>query len=466
MKVGYARVSTREQSENSHALEQQCDRLTRAGAEKLYIDIDSGSKDNRPQFNNMMEAVSRGQIQKIIVTRLDRLTRSLPTLRKTISDLKKYQCQLSALDDSVDTDTAAGRFQINMLGALAEMETDRLSERVRHGYKHLRNNKMPIRIPFGYTKKKNQYSLDTEAFLCLIESKREMSKAEIGRDMIETFLVVKTLRMTIKLINSKYGIQKFKARRTSPRVFSFSHNGLKYWLNNVTLRGHTYYPSEKTIFYDTHPEECLMSESEYKEITAIFQHNKKHHGFRPQQAIAKYPCSGLVFCDKCGSSMGSHYVDRNKIVRYKCRYSIIKSCSNTQMVGSDKLEAAIAEKLSSRAIEIANIANSSSNSTEKSSPELQRLNQQLFSLKQIPGASSNPAIQEAITQVQNQIGALRHTLLKTEQRNASLESLLQAFSDPEFYLSITEQDRRRLFHELVEKVSVNHGEIIKVRLKI
>ena len=55
--VGYCRVSSREQANNSHALEQQQDRVRLAGVEEILTDVDSGSKDNRPNWKKLQVMV-------------------------------------------------------------------------------------------------------------------------------------------------------------------------------------------------------------------------------------------------------------------------------------------------------------------------------------------------------------------------------------------------------------------------
>ncbi len=84
--VGYCRVSSREQSDNSSALEQQIARVREAGAEEVLIDIESGRsnrEDDRTEFQKIMKLVEQERIE-VIVTRLDRLSRSLPTLRRIL----------------------------------------------------------------------------------------------------------------------------------------------------------------------------------------------------------------------------------------------------------------------------------------------------------------------------------------------------------------------------------------------
>jgi predicted site-specific integrase-resolvase len=73
---GYARVSTQEQALNTHALEQQIERLKQAGCTDIYVDIVSGSKSERPQFSALMALVRQGKVKKIRAIRWDRLTRN------------------------------------------------------------------------------------------------------------------------------------------------------------------------------------------------------------------------------------------------------------------------------------------------------------------------------------------------------------------------------------------------------
>lgn len=148
--VGYARVSSREQAENGHALEQQIARLSGCNCTEILCDVDSGRDDDRPEFNRLISLVRNSSINRVIVTRLDRLTRSLPTLRKMLDLFQQTGVDLVALDDAIDMSTAAGKFHLNMLGALAEMESDRLAERIRHGKEHFRKQKRASHAPFAY----------------------------------------------------------------------------------------------------------------------------------------------------------------------------------------------------------------------------------------------------------------------------------------------------------------------------
>ena len=321
--IGYGRVSSREQAENSHALEQQIQRLKDAGATEILRDVESGSSNDRTSFQKLLTLIKSGLCDEVVVTRLDRLTRSLPTLRTVIDLFKESGVNLRALDDCIDFKSAAGKFHLNMLGALAEMEVDRLGERVRHGWSHLRERKVAMNPPFGYVKISDQHQLDYGLFLCLIDSRQELSKAAIARDIVNAFLEKQTLRLALRQINERYGIQTFahnnepgqsKGGRVAQGVFRFSPGGLCNWLTNPVLQGHLSYLRHKgdraQTHYNTHPDQALITSDEARQIEEIISHNKQVRGFG--STALKYPLSGLIFCGECRSSCYSMTGSRGK----------------------------------------------------------------------------------------------------------------------------------------------------------
>ncbi|MEH1948241.1 MAG: recombinase family protein [Nostoc sp.] len=95
--IAYARVSSRKQAENSAALDRQIARLKAAGAELVSADTESGregKEDQRSNFQQLMQWVRGGLIKRVIITRLDRLSRSLPTLRKVLTEFQESECVL------------------------------------------------------------------------------------------------------------------------------------------------------------------------------------------------------------------------------------------------------------------------------------------------------------------------------------------------------------------------------------
>lgn len=129
MKVGYARVSTRDQE---GSLEGQEAALRAAGCERVFRDRLSGAKRDRPGLAAALDYV-RDSEDTLVVARLDRLGRSLPDALRMVQALSDREVGLQALDVQLDTSTAAGRLMLNMLLALADWERDLLRERTREG---------------------------------------------------------------------------------------------------------------------------------------------------------------------------------------------------------------------------------------------------------------------------------------------------------------------------------------------
>ena len=119
MLSGYARVSTAEQNPDH-----QVDALVRAGVAELdvRIDVASGAKASRPQLDLPLARVRVGDT--LVVTRLDRLGRSVLHLVNLGADLRGRGVGLRVLEQGVDTATAEGRAMFGMLSVLAELQRE------------------------------------------------------------------------------------------------------------------------------------------------------------------------------------------------------------------------------------------------------------------------------------------------------------------------------------------------------
>lgn len=127
MKIGYARVSTEEQS-----LDLQIDALRAAGCTQIFEDKGvTGSARKRPGLDEALQALSEGDT--LVTWRLDRLGRSLPHLIEVVSSLKRKGCGFQSLTEAIDTETAGGRLVFHLMGALAEFERSLIIERTKAG---------------------------------------------------------------------------------------------------------------------------------------------------------------------------------------------------------------------------------------------------------------------------------------------------------------------------------------------
>lgn len=124
---GYARVSSADQD---YSVQEQA--LRQAGCEIIRAEKASGSTRNgRTELDLLLEFLRPGDT--LVVTRVDRLARSIKDLQDIVIDLKKRNVSLRATEQPIDTETAAGKAFFDMLGVFAEFETNLRKERQREG---------------------------------------------------------------------------------------------------------------------------------------------------------------------------------------------------------------------------------------------------------------------------------------------------------------------------------------------
>lgn len=127
MKVGYARVSTSDQN-----LDNQIDALTAFGCDKVFQEKQSGkSADNREQLMLTLDFVREGDV--LVITKLDRMARSVLDLNIIAKRLQDKQVDLKVLTQDIDTTTIYGKLVFNVLGAVAQFERELINERAREG---------------------------------------------------------------------------------------------------------------------------------------------------------------------------------------------------------------------------------------------------------------------------------------------------------------------------------------------
>lgn len=125
--VGYARVSSTGQDYQT-----QVDRLTAAGATKIFSEKQSGLDDDRPELAKCLDYVREGDT--LIVTKLDRLARSASHLHQIVDGLNKDGVGFKVLDDaSLDTTTRTGKLVFGILASIAQFETELRKERQLEG---------------------------------------------------------------------------------------------------------------------------------------------------------------------------------------------------------------------------------------------------------------------------------------------------------------------------------------------
>lgn len=131
MKIGYARVSTKDQS-----LSMQVDALKQAGCTQIHEEIASGAKTARPVLDEIIRNLR--EEDTLVIWKLDRLGRNLAHLIHLTTKLIEKKVGLISLNDPIDTTTSQGRLVFGIFASLAEFERELIRERTNAGLKSAR----------------------------------------------------------------------------------------------------------------------------------------------------------------------------------------------------------------------------------------------------------------------------------------------------------------------------------------
>lgn len=540
--VGYARVSSPEQAEDSQALEQQIARLKEAGATEILSDVESGSKDNRIEFQRLMSLVLEGAIDEVIFTRIDRLTRSLAQLGKCIEIFENSGVNLRILDQQLDLRTPTGKLMARLLGSVAEWETDLLAERVRHGKQHrIREHQANESCPWGYMTPNKRYQLDQrpatpppeenkiafteEEWLQILTNYTDKTVAEIARDCADIFFKERSLQAAVRYISQKYGAVKQpgikKRKKAETTVPCWTTSGLRQWLTNPVLCGHSQYnlwattrknqkpkrnPEKSILTKDTHPDQRLLSEEESAEIRQILAANLNMGGsnfnrdalsgdiYRPYAYL-----SGLVYCYECGAKCTSKS-SAKKYHYFVCRH-VGMGCGNKGSAEKAKIEQSLVGRLILKArLMHEKASRSKSEGWESQALQLLQCGEQTKEVKaqqkQLSGIyfehylesqGRQPERSERLDELQRQyryledypgfdpdIESKKQALwqeIQEEERTVQsllredVESIIFSGNNLLFWDALTNDAKASLYPRLVHKIFVHKGEVKQINFK-
>lgn len=308
----YIRVSTREQAEFGYGLDTQ-EAKCREYAHlfdmdeetiELYKDDGYSAKDlKRPAMQQMMSDVKEGKINKIIVYKLDRLSRRVLDVYALLSLFKEYNCVFIAVLDHLDISTANGRMLVGFLAVISEWEQNTISERTIDGLigKASKGEYPFSRIPFGWEKVNGKLQL----------SKRESTiiKDLASKYVYEAFSIDE-LRLYLE---KEYGFKKnwkaVKSLLTSKRnIGVFEYHGKEY--NDVIPQ--------------------LLDKKLYKKVLEKAKH---HEITKPNRDM--YLFHSLVHCT-CGSRC-EHMCTVKKKDEYKHTYYYYLCPKCNKRVNQDKI---------------------------------------------------------------------------------------------------------------------------------
>ena len=138
MFFGYARVSTNSQARDGNSLEAQIHTLKDAGAEKIFSDVFSGSKNDRPELDKLLKIIQSGDT--LIITKLDRIARSVINGIQLIEKLNDKGVIINVLNMGLIDGSPTGKLIRNIMLSFAEFERDIIKQRTNEGKAIARKN--------------------------------------------------------------------------------------------------------------------------------------------------------------------------------------------------------------------------------------------------------------------------------------------------------------------------------------
>lgn len=299
-KALYGRVSTEDQAREGVSIDEQQERLIAYCKSQgwsdyeLYIDDGYSAKDtNRPAFQRMVDDIRAGEVDGVVTTKIDRLTRRLLDLLNFTDFLNEYNCFYKSTSEAFDTSTAAGRMVLQLLGVFAEFERERIAERVKDNMHHLAKQGKPISRPcFGYD------LIDKKLVINEEESKWVQRMSDMYLSDHGTFQIA-------KMLNENHVLTKNGGQWSAKAVRVFLEN-------NQMLIGNLVWNKQKrkgNKLVQNDEKEWIISENTHsaildqKTFDAIQEKLEKSKMVAPRSKRSDYLLSGLVRCGHCGARM-------------------------------------------------------------------------------------------------------------------------------------------------------------------
>jgi len=500
MKVaGYARVSSSGQKDQP--LDQQIARLQNAGATEIISEVESGRKDDRAKYQKLLDKIKAGIYDGAIFTRIDRLGRNAHEILNSVEIFKNSGAYIKVLDQQIDTtDPKQDYFLITLYAGLAQQESDRLSERVRHGWNYTRQLKKAINPPFGYKVVNNKYLFDTEPFICLLDNPPKgwkeddppidgLSKYDIAADAIEIFKSKRSLNSTVREINLKYLYANWQRGRSSKlmnevkdfdveedqgrlpkrsrHALGWSVTGLKKWLLNPVLQGNTRYTVREKgkepveVLYPNTHSDVLVDLELLSKIYFYLENNERILNYNPEKQVDRHYLSGVLKCAECKCSCYLVRKDdgEGRNAKYfQCHKARMKECSNNKYVRIGDIEAELYRIIADSQVGMReNLIRAQEEAAEKVKAEENNLAYLLNAPMQ------NVSIQNAIADCRKRIEALKRGLeanIPDPFSNEKLQQLMEVSR-----LLPNEEPSPLIIDYLKQSVKfiwVNNGKIVKV----
>lgn len=385
--------------------------------DRVYQDL-----GQRTELDRLLQDCQEQRFDYLLVRRLDELGDSVRDIQQVLAKLQELSIELI----TTETDIAP---QLNLLQLIDKIQSNQISRRMRQGHARNRLKSLPPpgKAPYGYRRGKDKYTIDRSA-------------APVVKDFFDRFTIYGSLRGAVRYLEKKYN-KKIAAS-----------TGLR-WLSNPVYRGDTSYLNGEVIS-DTHA--AILSRDEAAQIDRLLRRNRR---LPPRTASAPRSLAGLVSCEHCGQTMTVTTVSAPRRIE-KYLYLRPMNCDRSPKCKSIRydrvLNTTIDRICEDLPIAVAGIGMPSLDGLKA------KIAQEIIDKKQtierLPDLISSGILDREtvdlrtyklkteISQLQNQLAAFPPV---------NLQSLAQAVSIPQFWLDLSESERRFYFREFIRSISID-----------
>ncbi|AFY56962.1 site-specific recombinase, DNA invertase Pin [Rivularia sp. PCC 7116] len=391
--------------------------------DKIYQDL-----GKRSELQQLFQDCKINPPDCVFIRRLEELGDSVEEVTFTLSQFEKMGINLIAVEQNYNSQTKYSNTHANLLKLLYEIQQQKRSDRIRQGHARNRLEAIPPpgKAPYGYRRGKAKYIID-----------RTISP--VVKEFFDRFLLYGSLRGAVRHIAKKYGkkISVTTGRR---------------WLSNPVYRGDIAYRNGE-IVRDTH--NAIISREEAAQVDRILRRNSR---LPSRTASAPRSLAGLVVCGECQSHMN---VTRVTFRRQKKEYNYLRpiNCSKNKKCRSisyqQVLESTIEKVCNDLPHAVENINFPFFDEVKNNLTKVITAQQQI--LEQIPSLVETGILDEEtaklrIYKIRTEISHLQTQLEILPPVN--LRSVAQAVSIPQFWLDLSETERRFYFREFIRQIEI------------
>ncbi len=300
--VGYTRVSTGRQihgeslSTQKHYIQTHCEAK---GWQLINIYSDegiSGAKDDRPGLQSLLQAATQRAFDVVIVRDISRYGRSARDILNNVETLSQNDINFISVKEGIDASTTIGRFFLNILASIAELEREMILGRTTENRVARWNEKRIFcgKLPYVYMWNKKAQEIE------IIEG-----ELETYNRIVSDYLDLKKSMVTIALeLNNDKVPTRNDGKRWHTVVISQILRNPSYWSGELTVNQRK--SLEEHITYEV-PQ--LISKTRWDEIQTRVQSSTSRSG-RPSKAADAFLLYGMLQCGHCGARLSTHYGSR------------------------------------------------------------------------------------------------------------------------------------------------------------